>query len=36
MSNRRTYDYQYDPADPYVYTGTNVLINKLGLTTLQR
>ena len=28
---RKTYDYEYDSNDPYVYTGTNVLRNKLGL-----
>lgn len=28
---RRTYDYEYDSNDPYVYAGTKVLRNKLGL-----
>ncbi len=28
---RRTYDYEYDSNDPYVYAGTNVLRNKFGL-----
>lgn len=31
MVDQKTYDYQYDPNDPYVYPGTHVLINKLGL-----
>ncbi len=28
---RKTYDYEYDSNDPYVYAGTKVLRNKLGL-----
>lgn len=28
---RKTYDYDYDSNDPYVYAGTKVLRNKLGL-----
>lgn len=28
---RKTYDYEYDSNDPYVYAGTNVLRNKFGL-----
>lgn len=32
MSNRKSYDYQYDADDPYVYAGTITLVNKLGLT----
>lgn len=28
---RKAYDYAYDSNDPYVYVGTNVLRNKLGL-----
>lgn len=28
---RKTYGYEYDSSDPYVYAGTNVLKNKLGL-----
>lgn len=28
---RRTYDYEYDSNDPYVYAGTNVLRNKFDL-----
>ena len=31
MLERRTYDYQYDACDPYVYAGTVVLANKLGI-----
>lgn len=32
MADRKVYDYTYDSDDPYVYLGTNVLINKFGLT----
>lgn len=34
MPNRedQSYDYHYDSDDPYVYEGTNILINKFGLT----
>ncbi|WP_255465891.1 hypothetical protein [Adlercreutzia sp. ZJ242] len=32
MPNPKVYGYQYDPDDPYVYKGTNVLVNKFGLT----
>jgi cell filamentation protein len=32
MPSKKAYDYVYDADDPYVYKGTNVLINKLGLT----
>lgn len=28
---RKTYDYEYDSNDPYVYAGTNILRNKFGL-----
>ena len=28
---RKTYDYEYDSNDPYVYAGTKVLRNELGL-----
>lgn len=31
MAEHRNYDYAYDSDDPYVYLGTKVLINKLGL-----
>ena len=31
MPDRRTYDYKYDSDDPYVYPGTEVLVNKLDL-----
>ena len=32
MPSKRTYNYKYDSDDPYVYPGTDVLVNKLGLT----
>ena len=32
VPDRKPYDYKYDSSDPYVYKGTDVLINKLGLT----
>ena len=31
MADRRSYNYQYDADDPYVYAGTKVLVNKFGL-----
>lgn len=31
MVKQREYDYVYDADDPYVYAGTKVLVNKLGL-----
>ena len=34
MLDRKAYDYEYDSSDPYVYPGTHVLINKLGLNAL--
>lgn len=30
------YDYHYESDDPYVYPGTNVLINKFGFTNLEK
>ncbi len=32
MVSKTAYDYTYDSNDPYVYKGTDVLINKFGLT----
>lgn len=32
MVSKTAYDYAYDLNDPYVYKGTDVLINKFGLT----
>lgn len=31
MTKQKSYDYQYDSQDPYVYAGSKVLINKFGL-----